>query len=260
MMDGSDFVELATTPGAIALTVVVTVVYPIASYLRYRAMSRRPGPWSRERKLRLYASTIFIQWMLVFATVVLLSGAGGGLSDIGQRVGAAGATAAATCLLLGWFAVLTVITTRGLAKAKASELPEHIVRVGRFLPVDRVEGVGFVALAFTAGICEEILYRGWLTTHLRALGAGGAAFVLSAIVFGIAHAYQGRVGMIASGMLGLMLGGVVHWTGSLVPGQVLHVLVDLTNGFAIARALQRLRGAPGASIDASRAASVESES
>jgi membrane protease YdiL (CAAX protease family) len=258
MMDALDFVELATTPAAIALTLVVAVVYPVASYLRYRAMSHWGEPWPRARKLRLYASTVLIQWTLVFATVLVLRTAGGGLADIGERVGSAATTTMAITLLVGAFAFISSLTLRTLARAKAGDLPPHVRRAGKFLPVDGAEGAGFVVLALTAGICEEILYRGWLVKHLEALtGNSVLAIVLAAIVFGLGHAYQGRIGVIGSGALGAMLGGVVWWTGSLVPGQVLHVLIDLTNGFAIGRTVRRLRASAG-SFDPSASPTVES--
>ena len=258
MMDALDFVELATTPPAIALTVALAVVYPAASYLRYRAMMRTNEPWSRVRKLRLYTSTVFIQWALVFATIFVLRTMGGGLADLGERVGSSTTTTIATVMLVGGFAIISTFTLRSLARAKASDLPPHVHRTARFLPVDRVEGVGFVALALTAGICEEILYRGWLFKHLEALsGNEWIAIVVSSIVFGLGHAYQGRNGMIASGVLGLLLGSVVSWTGSLVPGQILHVIVDLVNGFAIGRAARRL-GMAGRSFDPPAPAPVES--
>jgi membrane protease YdiL (CAAX protease family) len=63
----------------------------------------------------------------------------------------------------------------------------------------------------TAGVCEEIVYRAYLITRTeKLLGnwrfAGFLSCLLSAAIFGLAHWYQGAVGMLITGMLGLVLG------------------------------------------------------
>jgi membrane protease YdiL (CAAX protease family) len=63
-------------------------------------------------------------------------------------------------------------------------------------------------------------------------------------VFGIGHAYQGRNGVILTLVLALFLGLVAWWTKSLVPGQLLHVAIDLVNGIAVGAALRRNLVAP----------------
>ena len=51
--------------------------------------------------------------------------------------------------------------------------------------------------------------------------------------------------MALTGLLGLALGATAAWTGSLLPGQALHVAVDLVNGIAVGAALARMsRPAP----------------
>ena len=61
-----------------------------------------------------------------------------------------------------------------------------------------------------AAICEEIIFRGFLIGRLEAAFGGasragtGAAIVLSSVVFGAAHAYQGPTGIIITAVLGLI--------------------------------------------------------
>jgi membrane protease YdiL (CAAX protease family) len=72
-----------------------------------------------------------------------------------------------------------------------------------------------------------------------------AGFVAAAAVFGLGHLYQGRNGVALTGLLGLALGATAWWTGSLIPGQALHVAVDVVNGIAVGGALARMaRPAP----------------
>ena len=143
-------------------------------------------------------------------------------------------------LLLG-FAALSWATTRSLASAGPDDLPAHVRRAGRILPRDRVEVAGFIPVAITAGLCEEVLYRGRLPWALAGwTGSVPAGIVAAAAVFGLGHLYQGRNGVVLTGLLGLALGATTAWTGSLLPGQALHIAVDLVNGIAVGAALARM--------------------
>ena len=264
---------LAETPAAIVLTIAIGLVYPLYGWFRFRQLEKRPDPVSRAMKLRLYASVVISQWTLVAAAALVLGAAGLGLDALGLRAGASLArTVLVAVALLAGFAVLSRLTLAQLARAASEDLPTHVKRAGRILPRDGVERAGFIPVALTAGVCEEILYRGWLPWALAAwTGSALAGFVLAAIVFGLGHAYQGRNGVALTGLLGLFLGAVVAWTGSLWPAQLLHIAVDLVNGIAVGAALARVpagspagtvfvpqEAAPAAHVDAAAEGSVES--
>ncbi len=92
-------------------------------------------------------------------------------------------------------------------------------------PVERVLWAGF---ALSAGICEEVVYRGYLLRQFRALtGSTLAAFVLQALCYSVVHLVLPIQMLVGVGVLGLLLGGLAVWQKSLVPGMVLHVGVGL---------------------------------
>ena len=103
----------------------------------------------------------------------------------------------------------------------------------RILPQSTKELIPFLALALTAGICEEFLYRGFA---MAAFGRAGfpiwASVVVSSILFGAAHVYQGRGGAIGTGLLGLLFGAFRSILGSLVPVAAWHAAVDVVAGIA----------------------------
>jgi membrane protease YdiL (CAAX protease family) len=237
-----DWGALARTPAGLALTLAIGVLYPLIGWFRFRRLEQRPDPLPRREKLALYASIVVSQWTLVAAAGLVLGGSGRSLGDIGLGPGVDLArTAVVTVVLLAAFAVLSWFTTRSLAIALDGDLPPHVRRAGRILPRDGVELAGFVPVAITAGVCEEILYRGWLPWALA--GSAGSVlvgFVVAAAVFGLGHLYQGRNGVALTGLLGLALGATAWWTGSVIPGQALHVAVDLVNGAAVGAALTRM--------------------
>jgi len=61
---------------------------------------------------------------------------------------------------------------------------------------------------------------------------------ISAILFGLAHAYQGKSGVIGTALLGLLFGFARVLTLSLIPVVVWHSAVDLVAGVAGPRFLQ----------------------
>jgi len=106
-----------------------------------------------------------------------------------------------------------------------------------FSPHTDAERYHFWFVAITAGICEEILYRGFLFSFLRALFSflgewTGiiAAMVISSIVFGCAHIYQGNRFVPRIALVGLFFAVVVVLTKSLWPAILIHAAIDLHSG------------------------------
>jgi uncharacterized protein len=109
------------------------------------------------------------------------------------------------------------------------------------VPAFGVEMAAFAIVCLTAGICEELLYRGWLMNILMAAtGSAWIAVGTGAIVFGVGHAYQGIKGVLRAIFVAVQLGVLYAMVGSLIPGQVLHAGVDLLIGVAGALAVSRL--------------------
>jgi len=102
--------------------------------------------------------------------------------------------------------------------------------VGNFTPKTVLELVLFLGLAATAGFCEELIYRGYLTQQLSAWTASPIlAVTLQGVVFGLAHGYYGRV-MFPIMVQGWLLGLLAYWRKSLRPGMLAHALQDGIGG------------------------------
>jgi len=71
-----------------------------------------------------------------------------------------------------------------------------------YLPRTRNEFRWFVLVSISAGICEELLFRGFLMWYIGQFGPIIVAVLISSILFGFAHAYQGWKGILQSGLLG----------------------------------------------------------
>src|SRR5581483_6964885 len=114
----------------------------------------------------------------------------------------------------------------GMRRALAVQLRP----VAALLPRTAAERWLFAGLALTAGVCEEVLYRGFGLAGLRWLAPGlghPALILITAAAFGLAHLYQGPPGVVLTGLAGAYLAWVAIATGSLVPAMILHALLDL---------------------------------
>lgn len=65
-----------------------------------------------------------------------------------------------------------------------------------------------------------------------------------AIAFGLGHAYQGRVGIISTGIIGLLFSVPVLLANSLVRAQVIHAGIDLVNGLLLSKAAESISMTP----------------
>lgn len=127
---------------------------------------------------------------------------------------------------LGGF-ILYLVVGNGLS-AMLNPNPEALRGVQAMLPHTSTEKGLWAAFALTAGVSEEVVYRGYLLRQFHALtGSALLALVLQALCYTMVHIalpLQMLVGVI---VLGLLLGGLAVWQKSLVPGMILHVAVGL---------------------------------
>ncbi len=114
-----------------------------------------------------------------------------------------------------------------------AQLEQAKKNIAPLLPSNGKELVIWVTLSVTAGICEEIMFRGYLQKQFRAWSRSEAAgVVLQAILFGCAHGYQGARRMVLIGIYGVMFGALAAWRKNLRPGMVAHALQDSVSGAA----------------------------
>ena len=103
----------------------------------------------------------------------------------------------------------------------------------RILPQSRVEILPFLALALTAGVCEEFLYRGFAMAAFDRAGLPvWSVVLLSSALFGMAHLYQGRGGLAGTMILGTLFAAARIRYDSVVPVMFWHVAVDVVAGIA----------------------------
>ena len=89
----------------------------------------------------------------------------------------------------------------------------------------------WIGLSLSAGICEEIVFRGYLQRQLAALsGSTSVAIVGQAVAFGIVHGYEGVGAVIRIVVYGLAFGMLARWRGNIRAGMIAHVVWDILAG------------------------------
>jgi len=107
-------------------------------------------------------------------------------------------------------------------------------------PQGIAEILTFLLLSLTAGICEEIICRGYLQRQFTGLTKSATAGVMiQGVIFGAAHGYQGPKYMVMLSVYGCLFGALAYWRRSLLPGMVAHFLQDGVLGLLAVLAMNR---------------------
>lgn len=113
------------------------------------------------------------------------------------------------------------------------------------MPRSRGEIPAAYAAGSFAAFGEEIAYRGFLIWYLQAYAGLGAAALVSSLVFGIAHGYLGRLGMVFAVVAGLILAATYILSGSLLLVLWMHASYNIAS-FTLGH---RLLDAPAGGVD-----------
>lgn len=204
-------------------------VMPAWDYFESVRLKTNPDP---RRRVKWYAKLVLFSWLLTF----LLIWAVGirNVMTIGTRAGWMPAREGVRDFIVGLLAAVILVQLAAVLKMRTKpELREKIAKALQFLyfmlPVTREERIWFFFVSLTAGICEEAIYRGFLINYLMGAPANlnvTLAMVVSSLIFGMGHIYQGVKGAIGSSVLGFIFALLFVMTGNLALPMLLHALID----------------------------------
>ena len=110
--------------------------------------------------------------------------------------------------------------------------PSSAKSVASLLPHSLVEVLLWIGVSITAGFCEEIAFRGYLQRQFHALSGSIAIAVLAqALVFGVAHSYQGWKSVVVISVLGALYGVLAAWRRNLRANIISHAASDIWEGW-----------------------------
>lgn len=193
-------------------------------YYRRLQASLALDPGARARYFKVI---IAWEWAWLPAIALALIAAGEGPAALGLALPSDDGWLMTGVVVLS-LAVSTYVALR--VPATGRNMQRQLERARALLPTNTGERRLFALLAVTAGICEELLYRGFLGWYLTTVVPGVSLLlvgILSGVIFGLAHAYQGKGGALATGAFGAALYGVYWFSSSLLPAMLAHALSDL---------------------------------
>ncbi len=221
------------------LFVFLLIIAPAWDYYDTRRLQRSPDSPNRIRYYRTVCSWLWICAILAcglvgFRSIFTISPApeeAGWLFRniwVFYAVGAVIALFVAT-IVLPYVTVAWMVITRKQRKYSSGEMLQKVSYAYLF-PTNRRERRWWVLVALTAGICEEILFRGFLLHYLHtspwALSLT-SALLLSSVIFGLQHLYQKAVGVITTTIVGAIFGLLFLLSGNLLFPIAFHAALDL---------------------------------
>jgi len=200
-------------------------LFVLSSLVAASAASYLPADWSMP-------SMVVLQGGLVIAVVgMLLARRGQGWGDIGAAApdasdGPRGLLAFAACLGVN---MLFIQVLYGMAPRIVESHSERLGNVVQQLSGGLPLPVLLMVLGFV-GVYEELFARGLLLARCRLLlGGTWAPVLVSSLLFGLGHLYQGWVGVAQTTLIGIVLAlAVLRW-GSLWPAILAHALLDVAS-------------------------------
>jgi uncharacterized protein len=206
---------------------IVLIIFP-AAYILYSL-----SPWSEElfRKsngdyfIPFFSGLILLHWSTFFVCRWFVKSSGWEDSDVGFTSNRKE--------ILKWVSVylLIALVILGLVEMvimNAGLNPEKLKRVGDFFPKTTSQRLLFIITAFSAGFCEEYIYRGF---GIRALESNRVktwlALIITSIFFTFIHGIIAFQKFPFYFVPGLLFGLLFLWTKNLKLPIIVHSLIDL---------------------------------
>jgi hypothetical protein len=176
----------------------------------------------------------------------LLGSVPGDFRSIGLDLGIAMVFWIGSLMVLGtigvfWTLIEAAITHRSLfvsGKALAPDAAQQqtLHTLLQLAPADGREIAAWIVVCIIAGFVEEMVFRGYLQRQFTAWGRGAAAVGVagSALLFGLAHGYQGVRSMVLLCVFGVLFSLLALFRRSLRAGMIAHSWQDICAGLVLA--------------------------
>jgi membrane protease YdiL (CAAX protease family) len=222
----------------ILLLFVVQPIYGTLSYRRYIARVKAGEPADRAR---IYLETLAIEWiaLAVLGAAWYLLGRPAAALGLVPPGGNSFWIGVAVLVVLTGFLIYSWRSAFAMTQEQKDKQVNTLGDLVHVLPQSHREYRHFVAISITAGIVEEILYRGFVFWYLAQVMPIWAVIAVSSIVFGIGHTYQGAGGVVRVTGIGIAFGIFYVLTGSIWLPILAHAIFDVLQGASIMEMLRR---------------------
>ncbi len=224
------------------LLALIAVALPFYGTVTWKSFQRQLLEGKQKALLHAYWETMILQWSLFLLLLLIWSLSERPHAALGFSVTWNLKFVAGILLALAGsgFFIKQWLDLERLEGDIPETLKHQVESVAALMPHTEGELKSFIGVSITAGICEEALYRGFLIWYLGNYVGILHAALISVLVFGLAHAYQGKDGMLKTSAMGLVLAIIYVLSGSLLGPVLIHIVTDVTGGLIGRRIVQSM--------------------
>lgn len=188
------------------------------------------------KKIRFYRKIVIVSWICAIVATLTI-----GLAKVstirrgGEEVPWLEAGSRGLMVLEGFtMGLMIVIFIPAILALRSEKIRAKAGKAAKklafLLPSTVAERHWWWLVCITAGVCEEVVYRGFLLHYFHMVPFHLSltwALLATSLVFGIAHLYQGIAGSLQTILIGFVLGAMFLATGNLLLPIAVHAVLDL---------------------------------
>jgi membrane protease YdiL (CAAX protease family) len=217
----------------------VALLFPLTDLWLYPRLQRATAAGVPGARIRYYLLGAALLWLLAGSAVALAMRSHAAWNDLRLGVPSPVRFAAGAAVVIAY--VIVALRQRRILLGNPERLRRLIQRrttETTLMPHSRSEARTFNLLAVTAGVCEEVVYRGFMLWFAAMWLGLWPAVIVTSFLFGGAHLYLGKKHVLRTSIVGLSFALVAVASASLWPVVALHAFIDLLGGDVGYRALR----------------------
>ncbi len=223
----------------VTILLLLAVALPLMGVHDFQLLLRQTREGVADARVKFYKGVLMWHWPLTIGLTAWWLLSGNGLESLGLIPVAEGWQWVTIGVGISILLVQVIYLETVSRSADAlTELKKQMGTLTNLAPQTIAENRLFSMVAITAGVCEEVLYRGLLFATLVPLVGTWPAVAISSLIFGLGHTYQGISGIVKTGFVGMVLALLTVFSGSLFIAIVLHAVIDLASGRIMGKALR----------------------
>jgi membrane protease YdiL (CAAX protease family) len=215
--------------GLVLIGVGVSILGLLAQHAAPRGGNSTGQLASHDQAIHIYLGAILMDWALLYYCWVGVHRRGGNLRTFS---GGRWTSWKSVAMDLG-IALPFWLLWEGSAYGVHWLLgPSSAKVVDSLLPQSLLEILIWIGTSITAGVCEEMVFRGYVQRQLHALTGSVLMAVLGqGVLFGVFHFYQGWKSVVVICVLGILFGGLAAWRKNLRANIIVHAWSDVWEGW-----------------------------
>jgi membrane protease YdiL (CAAX protease family) len=231
----------------IGLVIAIGILFPLVGWVLHKREQANKARGIITPITTKYKHSALMLWVPMIILLAAWWYQGRGLDMLGLIF---------TGTLANWIGLVVILILSGLYSMQvfrvrsSVEVAESVLKplegqegLNDIIPTTKREYHMFLGLSVTAGITEEIMFRGFMIWGLAHYMPVWAAAIASLMSFTLAHLYQQSVNAIVRVFLmGLVLTLTYLLSGSLITAIILHIAVDMGSGALFWFAREKLGG------------------